>query len=78
MEKRELKYFIEHLLANHINNNRETAILLNSEILLAFVELKIISVSLYSECLELIRDNTLENITKAEELLAEEFEITLE
>lgn len=78
MNEKELTYFIEHLLRNHINNNEEQAVLLNNEILLAFVELKIISADLYNNCLELIRLNNYNDVVKAEELLVNAVGIELD
>lgn len=75
MNKKELSYFIHHLFINHVNEEEAIAVKLNTEILLAFFSLDIISEELYSKCLESIRTNNFSDVVTVQEVLSKEFKI---
>lgn len=75
MNKKELTYFIEHLFINHVNEEEKIAVKLNTEILLAFLNLGLINEGLYNECLTLVRSNNFSDVVTVEHKLAAEFNI---
>ena len=77
MNTKEKSYFIHHLFINHVNENEELAVKLNIEIILAFVNLGLISKDLYNKCLDLVKANKFSDIVTVQHLLASDFNIEM-